>query len=85
MSNENPVEVDWKKRAKKRWPGAESIEGEGPIAVLAHCRDLTITLYENHAEANGAKEFIDKSACGGGCSPRRHEIVDMALQTAPTK
>jgi hypothetical protein len=48
--------------------------GAGPYAVLAFCRELTITRWQTLDEAIKAKRTIDGSACGGACS-RAHIIA----------
>jgi hypothetical protein len=55
---------------------AEWINGEGPYAVLAHCRVLTVTLWKNLPAAEEAKRMIDGGACGGRCSGD-HQIVEL--------
>ena len=60
------------------WPRAEWIEGEGPFALLAHCRVLTITLYADADAAATHKRQIDTTGCGGRCSGN-HEIVQITL------
>lgn len=67
----------WRTEAKKRW-GKEAawIAGHGRFALLAWCRVLTVTLWETKAEAEMAKNGIDKFGCGGACS-RHHEIVEL--------
>lgn len=57
------------KRSRPAW-----ITGEGPFALLAWCRVLTITLHPTEAAARQAKARIDATGCGGFCS-NRHEIV----------
>ena len=67
----------WPKEAKRRWgKKAEWIQGDGQFALLAWCRVLTVTLWSTMVEAEEKKKFIDKMACGGGCT-RNHEIVDL--------
>lgn len=55
--------------AQCRWPLAAWISGNGPLALLAHCRQLTVTLWqdEERTKAEQAKAQIDRLACGGGC------------------
>lgn len=67
--------------AKCMFPRAVWINGRGSIALIAWCRQPSITLWEHTADAVGSKEFIDATGCGGGCN-RRHEIV---LLTDPAK
>jgi len=70
--------------AKKRWPKAEWIDGEGPWALLAHCRVLTVTLWPDKAAAEKQKAFIDKTACGGFCRGELgHEILLLKLPSKP--
>jgi hypothetical protein len=52
------------------------VHGDGPWALLAHCRDLSISLWDDPAEARDAKREVDRFACGGRCT-RRHEIIDL--------
>lgn len=69
----------WQSKAHKRWgKKAEWIQGDGPFAVLAHCRVLTVTLHATKGEADDSKAFIDRLACGGLCT-RNHEIIDLTL------
>ena len=63
--------------AKRRWKKAEWIDGEGPYAVLAHCRVLSISLHETQEAAEKSKQAIDRYGCGGDCSPAYHHIVKM--------
>jgi hypothetical protein len=56
------------------WRRAVWVRGEGPYAVLAHCRSLTIALYADLEDAEYAKRLIDRTACGGRCTGD-HEII----------
>ncbi len=60
------------------WKRAEWVTGEGPYAVLAHCRVLTLTLHDTAEKAEASKAVIDSTACGGMCSGR-HEVVQVML------
>ena len=60
------------------WKKAEWVSGEGPFAVLAHCRALTVTLHKTREKAEESQRFIDRFGCGGACD-RRHEIVQIHL------
>ncbi len=62
--------------AKRRWPTATWIDGDGPYALLAHCDTLTITLWPNLDQANRAKRTIDRRACGHACH-RNHQIIPL--------
>lgn len=53
-----------------------TIKGEGQYAVLAHCGQLTVTLWPTQSEAQAALAFIDETGCGGRCY-RRHEITQL--------
>jgi hypothetical protein len=73
------VEQSWKANARRRWGKKASwIQGDGQYALLAHCRELTVTLYPTRAEAEKQKEFIDSMACGGYCT-KDHEIIDLGI------
>ena len=69
----------WQAKARKWWRKADWIQGDGPFAVLAPCRVLTVTLWETRAGAEEAKKSIDKAGCGGKCNPWQHKIIDMSL------
>lgn len=61
-------------KAKCLWKRQYWIDGDGPYALLAHCRVLTITLHKTQESAEADKELIDRTACGGMCN-KRHEII----------
>ena len=42
--------------AKKKWRKAVWVTGHGPYALLAHCRDLTITLHNTIEKAEDSKK-----------------------------
>jgi hypothetical protein len=64
--------------ARCLWRRAAWIEGDGPFAVLAHCRALTVMRHPDEGAARASQRQIDKTGCGGLCS-RRHEIVEIRL------
>ena len=64
--------------ARCMFPRAAWIEGEGPIALLAWCDVLTVSLHLTQSAALEDKEVIDASACGGQCTGR-HEVVKLVL------
>ncbi|MGH3476719.1 MAG: hypothetical protein ACRDPQ_14060 [Nocardioidaceae bacterium] len=66
--------------AKCMWRRAVWIEGDGPYALLARCRVLTVTLHADLAGAVVSKRPIDGSGCGGLCHGD-HEIVQLVLPT----
>ena len=65
---------DWHALAGCLFPTAEWIAGEGPFAVLAWCRVLTVTLHPTRADADASREWIDRCGCGGRCH-RAHDVV----------
>ena len=64
--------------AKCAFRRAVWITGSGQYALVARCRALTVTLWEDPQDAEMRKEFIDKTACGGMCT-RDHEIIQLEL------
>ena len=59
--------------ARRRWPAAEWIIGEGRYAS----GDVTtVMLFATQAEAEHAKTLIDNLGCGGACVGE-HEITDL--------
>ena len=62
--------------ARRRWPAAEWIIGEGHYASVAHCGTVTVMLFATPAEAGRAKALIDRTGCGHACR-RDHEITDL--------
>lgn len=72
------IRVSYLSVAEKRYRNAAWIEGHGRFAVLAHCKVLTVTLWNTRQEAQDAKRFIDDIGCGGVCKGK-HEIVDLTV------
>ena len=74
--------TEWRSKANRRWgKKAEWISGDGQFALLAPCKGIiTVTLWGTRDEAEKEKTFIDETGCGGGCTPRLHEIVDLLTQ-----
>ena len=62
--------------AKRRFPNAAWITGNGPWASLAACGVLTVILYPTREQAETARAFIDQTGCGGGCY-RDHAVVNI--------
>jgi hypothetical protein len=60
--------------ATRRWPNAVDIEGDGPIAVLTHCRVLKVSLHPTMGVAEKVLDLVNRTSCGGHCW-RDHEIV----------
>ncbi len=73
--------MTWRQFADCAWPDAEWIMGEGRWASLAHCRGLTVILFDSLDDARAAQDAIDRRACGGGCQ-RRHEVVELVIPAA---
>jgi len=64
--------------ATRRWGRTAAwISGDGPVALLAPCRVLTVTLWPTREEALKRKALIDSSGWGGVCWRSRHTIVDL--------
>jgi len=67
----------WVNEARLKWPKAIWIIGNGPYASVSACNiKETVILFETLAEAEIAKNQIDKTACGGKCK-RNHFIIDL--------
>lgn len=62
--------------ARRRWPAAEWIIGDGHYASVARCGTVTVMLFANPAEAERAKTLIDRTGCGHACR-RDHDITDL--------
>ncbi len=72
----------WRALAWCRWPRACWIVGKGPLALLAWCGELTITLWPlaERDRAEQAKQAIDNLACGGRCRREAgHEFARLDL------
>lgn len=76
--------VNYRTTAKKRWPDAEWISGDGPYASLAHCNVLTVQLHTTRTGAERAISFIDRIGCGGACS-RDHDLVVLETEIGPSQ
>lgn len=63
--------------AKKLYPKAIWINGQGQYALLAYCGGLTVTLHETQESAVKSKETIDQTGCGSQCR-NSHKIVDLS-------
>jgi hypothetical protein len=66
--------------ARRRWPAAEWIIGNGRYASVAYCDVTTVILFATRAEAERAKALIDRIACGHACL-REHEIVNLGARS----
>lgn len=74
-----------KRKARLKWgKGAVWISGRGCFALLAYCRDLSVSLHETRADAEADKAAIDEMGCGGRCPIpdrwRNHRIVDLSKE-----
>lgn len=55
-------------RARRKWPRAIWIVGDGPYASVSRCPPgETIMLFGTMAEAETLKSFIDSTGCCEGC------------------
>jgi len=63
-------------KVDKKWPNNCWIEGEGRYALVAFCRDISITLHEDLQDAIEDKQFINECGCGGACH-KAHVIYDL--------
>ncbi len=70
--------------ARRRWPAAEWIIGDGHYASIACCGTVTVMLFATPAEAERAKALIDRTGCGHACR-RDHEITDLDDTQPPTR
>ena len=62
--------------ARRKWPAAEWIIGEGHYASVARCGVTIVMLFTTPAEADRAKALIDRTGCGHACRGE-HEITDL--------
>jgi hypothetical protein len=76
--------LKWSSLARRRWPSAWQIDGDGPYAVLAHCRVLTVELFDALEQAAARRAILDDHQCGGRCCGD-HEIVDLRQPTPSTE
>ncbi len=67
-----------KTMAKCIWRRAEWIEGTGPYATVAYCRNTTVQLHSSEKQARTALDFINRVGCGGFCE-KRHDVVRLEL------
>ncbi len=71
--------MDFLKRARKKWPKAEWIIGDGPWASVSYCPGgLTVMLFGTCAEAAKAKSVIDENGCSGTCQ-LDHKIEQLVV------
>lgn len=65
--------------ARCRWPSAEWIAGDGPYAVAAYGRPLTIQLYATSEAAANARALIDETGCGHTCTSW-HQVYELGMR-----
>jgi hypothetical protein len=70
----------WQRRARKLWPDAIRIEGDGPFALVTLCRDVVVSLWATREDAERQPAY--RGACVGGCSAQafaenKHAVVDL--------
>jgi|SRR5215469_14160033 len=74
----------WRKIAKRKWPNAEWIYGDGKYVTVATCGCTSVTLHETKEKAEKAKKYIDECGCGHACNSRRdrpspkHQLIDLS-------
>jgi hypothetical protein len=59
-------------------PRVAWVSGHGAFALIAWCRDITITLHPQLEGALKSKTMIDSTGCGGACT-KRHDIIQVEL------
>jgi hypothetical protein len=72
----------WNALARCLWPHAAWVWGEGPVALLARCNVLTITLWPDLETALPSRRQIDSTGCGSFCR-RRHEFIGLDEPDTP--
>ena len=74
----------WRKIAKRKWPKAEWIYGDGKYATVATCGCTSVTLHETKEKAEKAKKYIDDCGCGHACNSHqerpspKHQLIDLS-------
>jgi len=70
--------INYRPAARRRWPEAQWVDGEGRWALLARCYSLGISLHPTLIAAEEWKRLIDAVGCAPLClGPSRHRIVDL--------
>lgn len=70
----------WQSKASERWPKAKWIAGDGPLAVVAECHDVSVNLWHDEVDAERDKRGIDARGCGVHCR-NNHSIVRLDRST----
>lgn len=73
---------EYGKAAATQWPQAIWIEGTGHLALVAYCKETTVSLWTDLAKAIEAKDWIDDCGCGGRCL-KHHFIMDLRGKPKP--
>ncbi len=60
------------------WSRADTVDGEGPYALLMRCRAVTVNLHASPEQAEEECEIQNVVGCCGRCS-RSHEIIQLVL------
>lgn len=66
----------YKGTARRVWPRAIWVHGQGPYAVVAYCKQTTVTLHASLEDAQASRGFIDRTGCGHRCH-RAHRVIDL--------
>ena len=68
MRNTKAKPNNYVRRARRKWPRAIWIVGDGPYASVSRCPPgETVMLFGTMAEAETLKNFIDSTGCCEGC------------------
>lgn len=66
----------YQRLARKLWPYAARVDGEGRYALMAYCNVLTVSLWANLDDAIKNRRMIDGAHCGSRCSGC-HAVLDL--------
>jgi hypothetical protein len=78
-----PKPDSYLRRARKKWPRAIWIIGDGPYASVSRCPPgETVMLFGTMAGAEALKSFIDITGCCEGCR-RDHVAVELTIKRRP--
>ena len=78
--------------AEQEWPQHVWITGAGPYATISFCQGdvepgspcISVMLHPDEDKAREALAFIDRLACGGGCT-QDHALFDLSSGRAVRK
>jgi len=70
----------FQRTARKLWPRAWWIWGDGPFALVTYCGVTTVTLWQTREAAE--RQQACRGSCGSHCSVTavemgRHQIIDL--------